>query len=178
MIRAFVLCPLHQLQGRGQSKTALACKRDGFEFGASFAAGAGKADADLIAAEHRILAFRRRMLLVDDFAFPAAVRAGVGAEIIEERVAAENAAVKQEHNAGQAAVDAIERAEMNGVEPVDDAACPTAPTGGRASSSSRVSTAQNSAPGTGAALPSKRMLLPCALPRTLIAATSAPISGL
>ena len=39
-------------------------------------AGAGKADADLIAAEHGIFALRRRVLLVEDLALPAAVGRG------------------------------------------------------------------------------------------------------
>jgi hypothetical protein len=35
-----------------------------------------------------MLAFRRRVLLVEDLALPAAVRRGIGAEIVEERAAA------------------------------------------------------------------------------------------
>jgi len=46
----------------------------------------------LMAAEDRVLAFGRRVLLVEDFALPAAVRRRIGAEIIEEGIAAENAA--------------------------------------------------------------------------------------
>ena len=85
-------------------------------------AGAGKADADLMAAEDRMLALGRRVLLVEDFALPAAVRRGIGAEIVEERIAAEDAAVMQQHHAGQAAIDAVEHPDVNGIEPVDDAA--------------------------------------------------------
>jgi len=67
---------------------------------------------------------------------------------------------------------------VNGIETVDDAGLPDRTNRGSASSSSRVRLAQNKAPGRGAALPSKRILLPCRLPRTLIAATSVSISGL
>ena len=75
-----------------------------------------------MAAEHRILAPRRRMLLVEYLALPAAVLRGVGAEIIEERVATEDAAVIEQHHAGQAAIDAVEHADVDGIEAVDDAA--------------------------------------------------------
>jgi len=52
-----------------------------------------KADADFMAAEHRVLAPCRRVLLVEDLALPAAVLRSVGAEIVEECVATEDAAV-------------------------------------------------------------------------------------
>src|SRR3954462_6193843 len=51
-------------------------------------------------AEQGVLILCRGVLLVAELAFPAAVRGGVGAEIIEERVAAEDAAVLQQHHAG------------------------------------------------------------------------------
>src|SRR5258705_9113565 len=95
------LCRPHQFQHRRQANAALARERDRFEFGALLVAGAGESDADLMAAEHGDLAFRRGMLLIEDFALPAAVRGSVGAEIVKERVAAENAAVDQQHDAGQ-----------------------------------------------------------------------------
>src|SRR3954464_4174080 len=60
----------HQLQGRRQPKAALAGKRGGFQFRALRVTRAGKADADLVAAEHGILAFGRRVFLIDDFALP------------------------------------------------------------------------------------------------------------
>jgi hypothetical protein len=50
----------HQIQGRRQPKAALAGKRNGFQFRTSFVAGTGKTDADLMAAEHGILALGRR----------------------------------------------------------------------------------------------------------------------
>src|SRR5690349_14574833 len=105
--------PAHQPQGRGQSQAALAGKRDRLELGACFVAGAGKADADLVAAKDRYLTRRRRVLLVEDFTLPAAVGRTVGAEIIEEGVAAEATAIYQQHHTGQAARDAIKRADVD-----------------------------------------------------------------
>src|SRR5438477_3507768 len=58
----------HQLQRRREPQAALAGECNGLEFRALTIAGAGKPDADLVAAKHRILALRRRVLLVDDFA--------------------------------------------------------------------------------------------------------------
>src|SRR5262245_65731604 len=75
-----------------------------------------------MAAEHGVLALGRRVLLIEDLALPAAVLAGVGAEIIEERVATEDAAIAEQHHAGQPAIDAVKRAQVDGIEPVDGAA--------------------------------------------------------
>jgi hypothetical protein len=83
---------------------------------------AGKADADLIAAEHRPLALARRVLVIDEFALPAAVGAGVGADIVEKCIAAADPAVVQHHDAGIAAVDAVEHPDMNGIKTVADPA--------------------------------------------------------
>src|SRR5262249_39677362 len=101
-------------------QAALARERRGLDRGAFLVARAGKTDADLMTAEHGVFAPGRRVLLVEDLAFPAAIGAGVGAEIIEERVAAEDAAVIEQHHAGHSAVDAIKRAKMDGIESVDD----------------------------------------------------------
>ena len=68
------LCRAHQFQGLRQSKAALARQRGCFQFGALLIAGAGKPDADFMAAEHGVFTFRRRVLLIDDLALPAAVR--------------------------------------------------------------------------------------------------------
>src|SRR5882757_8616078 len=75
-----------------------------------------------MAAEHRILTPCRCVLLVEDLALPAAILRRIGAEIVERRVAAEDAAVVEQHHPGQAAVDAIKHANVNGIEPVDYAA--------------------------------------------------------
>src|SRR6185295_571383 len=166
------------LQSGRQSQAALSGQRNGFELRARLVADTGKSDADLVAAEHGIFALRRRVLLIEDLAFPAAIGRAVRTEVEEERVAAEDAAVHQQHDAGQAGLDTVERAKVNGIETVDDAGLPDRTNRGSASSSSRVRLAQNKAPGRGAALPSKRILLPSRLPRTLIAATSVSISGL
>ncbi len=74
--------------------------------------------------EHGVFAFRRRVLLVEDLALPAAVGRGIGAKVIEEGVAAEDAAVQQQHDARQAGFDSVERAKPDGIEPVDNAALP------------------------------------------------------
>ena len=73
-------------------------------------------------AEQRMLVLCRGVLLVDELAFPAAIRGGVGAEIIKERVAAENAAVFQQHHAGLSAGDAVQHPDVDRVKPADDAA--------------------------------------------------------
>src|SRR4051812_9239030 len=112
----------HQLQHRRQSQAALARKSRRFQFGALVVAGAGKADAHLVAAKDRMLAFCRRMLLIEDLALPAAMRRCVAAKVVEESIAAENAAVMEQHHAGKTAVDAVEYPDVNGVKPVDDAA--------------------------------------------------------
>ena len=56
----------HQFQRGGQPQAALARQRNGFEFSARFIAGAGKADADLMAAEHGVFTLGRRVLLVEE----------------------------------------------------------------------------------------------------------------
>src|SRR6187200_2991327 len=84
-IPAIGLCRPHQLEHRGQSKAALARQRGCLQQRATVVAGTGKADADLMTAEDRVLALGRRVLLTEDFALPAAVRRGVSAEIVEGR---------------------------------------------------------------------------------------------
>src|SRR5713226_3419331 len=61
------------------------------------------------------------MLVVDEFALPPAVRAGVGTDIIEERVAAAYSAIVQHHDAGVAAVDAVQHPDVDRIEAVFDA---------------------------------------------------------
>src|SRR4051812_1758311 len=112
----------HQLQGRCQPQAALSGQCDGFQFRTLAVAGAGKTDTHLVAAKHRIFALRRRVLLVDDLALPAAGGRAVGPKVIEEGIAAEDAAVHQQHHPGKAGIDAVERADVNGIEPIDDAA--------------------------------------------------------
>ena len=68
------LRPPHQPQRGRQPQAALACERDAFELTAVGRADPGKADPDLVAAEHGIVALRRRVLLVEHLALPAAVR--------------------------------------------------------------------------------------------------------
>lgn len=75
-----------------------------------------------MAAEQRVLAFRRSVLLIEHLAFPAAVRRTVGAEVIEERIAAEDAALVQQQHAFQIAVDAVEHPQVHGIQPAGDAA--------------------------------------------------------
>src|SRR6202012_6181395 len=58
----------------------------------------------------------------EDLALPAAIRAGVGAEIVEEGVAAEDAALIEQHDAGQSTVDTIKRTQMDGIQAIDCAA--------------------------------------------------------
>src|SRR5882757_511333 len=115
---SIALSPAHQLQHRGQSQAALACQCGGFQQRALLVASAGKADADLVAAEERILVLGRRVLLIEDLAPPAAVRRNVGADIVEERIAAENAAFIEQHHAGQAAGDAVKHPDVDGIESV------------------------------------------------------------
>src|SRR3954463_7829123 len=73
-------------------------------------------------AKQRMLVLCRGVLLVDELAFPAAVQRAVGAEIIEERVAAEDAAVLQQHHASLPAGDAVQHPDVDRVKPADDAA--------------------------------------------------------
>ena len=69
-----------------------------------------------------MLGLRRGVFLIDELALPAAVRRAIGAEIIEERVAAENAAVMQQHHAGMPAGKAVQHPDIDRVESADDAA--------------------------------------------------------
>src|SRR5262249_31481804 len=87
------LRPPHQLQFRGQSQAALACERGCFEPGALLVIGTGKADTDFVASKNGICTFGGSVLLVDDLALPPAAGGGIGAEIVEVSVAAENASV-------------------------------------------------------------------------------------
>src|SRR5581483_2867863 len=112
----------HQLQHRLEPQAAPANQGRGLPGRTPGIACAGKADADLMAAEDRIVALGWRVLLVEDLAFPAAALGGVGAEIIEERVAAEDAAVIEQHHAGQAALHTIKRANVDGIESIADGA--------------------------------------------------------
>src|SRR3954453_14795404 len=109
------LCTLrrpHQLDHSGEAKAALAGERRRLQQRALLVTRAGKADPDLMAAENGILAFCRRVLLIEDLALPAAGRRGVAAKVIEECVAAENAAVMQQHDPGQAAFDPVEHPDV------------------------------------------------------------------
>src|SRR5215210_879128 len=110
------------LQHRGEANAALAGKRGGFGHCSLIGVGAGKADTDLIAAEHRPLALARGVLVIDELAFPFAVTAGAGADIIEKGIAATNPAVVQHHDAGVAAVDAVKHPYVNGIKAVSYAA--------------------------------------------------------
>src|ERR1700686_3315174 len=109
------------LQDGAEANAALAGQCGRFRDRALVGAGAGKADADLVAAEHRPLALARRVLVVDEFALPPAVRAGVGADIIEECVAAAYSAIVQHHDAGIAAVDTVQHPDVDRIEAVFDA---------------------------------------------------------
>src|SRR4051794_23476421 len=61
------------------------------------------------------------MLVIDQFALPAAVRAAVGTDIVEEGIAAADAAVMQHHDSAVAGVDAVEHADVERIESVADA---------------------------------------------------------
>jgi hypothetical protein len=113
---------LDQLQRRGKTDAALADQRRRLDLGAIGVAAAREADADLVAAEQRMLVLGRGVLLIDEFPLPAAVSGTVGAEIIEERVAAEDAAVLQQHHAGLPAGEAVQHPDVDRVEPANDAA--------------------------------------------------------
>ncbi len=64
------------------------------------------------------------MLVIDQLALPPAVGTGVGADIVEEGVAAADPAVMQHHDAGIAAVNAVEHPDVDRVKPVGDAIGP------------------------------------------------------
>lgn len=112
---------MQQRQRRGELQAALAGEGGGLPVGAMRVAMAGKADADLVAAEDRIGA-GRRVLLVDDLALPQAVGRRIGAEIIEERIAAEQPAVLQQHHSGEAARKPVTQPDPHRIQPVDRAA--------------------------------------------------------
>src|SRR5450631_1801693 len=80
-------------QHRTEADAAFAGKRHRFGGRALFRIGAGEADADLIAPEHRARALARRVFVTDEFAPPPSVRAGVGADIVEIGIAAAHLAV-------------------------------------------------------------------------------------
>src|SRR4030081_3214406 len=81
------------LQDRAEADAALAGQGGSFRHRAVVGIAAGKPDADLVAAEHRPLALARRVLMVDEFAFPSAFRGGVGAHVVEKSIAAAHLAV-------------------------------------------------------------------------------------
>src|SRR6476661_9832667 len=112
----------HQLEHRGEAEAALTGERGRIQERALFVAGAGETNADFVAAEYRIFSLGRRVLLIEDLALPAAVLRGIGAEIVERRVAAEDAAIIEQHHPGQPAFDAIKHPDVERVEPVGDAA--------------------------------------------------------
>src|SRR5215468_8503896 len=116
-MRASALCPSHQLELHAETQAALARKRSGFEPGALGVASAGETDPDLMAAEHGMVGLRRRMFLIEDLALPSTAFGGVGTEIIEECVAAEDSAFVEDHHPSQAAIDAVEHFEPKGIEP-------------------------------------------------------------
>ena len=97
-------------------------QRSCLDLGPLGATAAREADADLMTAEQRMLVLCRGVLLVDELALPAAVQGAIGAEIIEERVAAEYAAVMQQHHPGLAPGNAVQHPDVDRVEPADDAA--------------------------------------------------------
>src|SRR5215212_1016020 len=109
------------LQNRAEADASLAYKRGGFRDRALLGVGTGEADPDLVAAEHRALALARRVLMIDEFAFPFAVRTGAGADIIEERIAAAHSAILQHHDAGVTAVDAVHHPDVHRIVAVPDA---------------------------------------------------------
>jgi hypothetical protein len=62
------------------------------------------------------------VLLIEDFGLPAAVRGAVGAKIIEEAIATQDASIVEQHHAGVSSFDTIQRPDVNRIKPVDDAA--------------------------------------------------------
>src|SRR4030095_15881828 len=86
------------------------------------AAAAREADADLMTAEQRGLVLGWGMVLGGALGLPAAVRGAIGAEIIEKRVAAKDAAVFQQHHASLPAGDAVQHPDVDRVKTANDAA--------------------------------------------------------
>src|SRR4051812_42473577 len=113
---------LDQFQRRREADAALADQCSRLDLCTLGAAAAREADADFMTAEQRMLVLCRGMLLVDELALPAAVQGAIGAKIIEERVAPEDAAVFQQHHAGLPTGDAVQHPDVDRVEPADDAA--------------------------------------------------------
>src|SRR6187551_1237632 len=111
---------MHQLEYRGHAKAAFAGQRGRLQQRAFLVAGAGEADADLMAAEDRVLAHRGRVFLIEDLALPAAILRAVRTEIIERGVAAQDTAFIEQHDAGQAALDTVEHADVNRIEAIGD----------------------------------------------------------
>ena len=64
---------MHQLEHGGHAQAALAGKRGCLKQRALLVAGAGKADTDFMATQYGVLARRRRVLLIEDLALPAAI---------------------------------------------------------------------------------------------------------
>ena len=60
------------------------------------------------------------MFAVDEFALPSAVRRRVCPDVVEVRVAAPDASIMEQHDTGVTGVDAVEHADVDGVEPVAD----------------------------------------------------------
>ena len=73
-------------------------------------------------AEDGMLALGRRMLLIENFAAPAAIRRCIGTEIVKKRVATENAAVIEQHHTAKATDQTIEHLQMDRVKAIADAA--------------------------------------------------------
>src|ERR1700692_3046554 len=65
------------LEDSAEANAALAGARGCFPARSRVGVGTGKADAALVAAEHRPLAAARGVLVIDDLALPPAVAAGV-----------------------------------------------------------------------------------------------------
>ena len=96
-------------------------------FGGLVGIGPGKADGHHLALPDRPLAIGRRMLLVGDLALPLAVRTGVGAVGVEERVAAAQCTVAHHHDALIAALNPVEHLDGDVIEPVPDHGIGSAP---------------------------------------------------
>src|SRR5689334_12349579 len=99
---------LDHLQRSGEADAELAGERRRFHFGALVIAATGEADTHLIAAEQWMLALRRRVFLINELTLPAAIRRRVGTEVVEECIAAEDAAIAEQHHAGVAAGNPVQ----------------------------------------------------------------------